>query len=295
MAGLRLSYVALIGLAVCGTACNRGSQPSRGAESAPRAPKEQAAKPAAVAAREPGTVLRLLPYHLLCQARVTKHVAAAMRIHGKAVERVSKLDWRKDTVSEADAEAVRQVQRARLQDAAETFRWLNERSEGKRRYGEAYRQLQPEMKLYLGTENVGNRDPQSAFKKLVVAVDIDLGDSIRSAFAQGGKGTRSAQAYEENHAAVDAAAEADWKKGLTKAQDTAVQRVRMAYWVDVANAIQDLSTAVAADPFAAVSKREAQRIAGMATKDWRTLKKLAEADEVAMCGCWQAYLDTRLP
>jgi hypothetical protein len=30
-------------------------------------------------------------------------------------------------------------------------------------------------------------------------------------------------------------------------------------------------------------------------KDWRTLKELADADDIALCGCWQAYLDTKLP
>lgn len=298
MAELRLSRAVLIGLAALSVACKgeRGSQPSRGAENVPgsqRTARQQATKPAAEAIRTPETVLHLVPYHLLCQPEFTKHLAEAMRIHREAVDRVSKLDWRKDTISDADQDAVRQVQRARLQDAAETFRWTNQRSEGKRRYGEAYRQLRQEMNLYLGSEDIGYRDPHLAFVSLKSAAEVDLGDSIRAAFAQGGKGTRSAEAYAENRTVVDALADADWKKGTTKAQEAALNRVEMAYWVDLANAVQDLSKTTTTDPFAKVFKSEAQRIAGLAAKDWRTLKELAEADVRALCGCWLAYLDTK--
>lgn len=277
MAELRLSGAVLIGLTALSVACTgeRGSQ-------------------------SPEAVLHLVPYHLLCQPEVTKHLDEAMRIHREAVERLSKLDPENTTISDADRDAVRQVQRARLRDAAESFRWVNERSGGKRRYGEAYRQLRQEMDLYLGPEDmhmlalrIGDLDPQRAFKRLSSAAGIDLGDSIRAAFAQGGKRTRSAEAYAESRAVVDALADADWQKGTTTEQESALDRVKMAYWVDAANAVQDLSRTTTSDPFAKLFKTEVQRIAGLAAKDWRTLKELAAADQRALCGCWQAYLDIR--
>ena len=277
MAKLRISRAVLIGLAALSTACSGG----RGFHS-------------------PETVLHLVPYHLLCQPEFKKHVTEAMRTHREALERLSKLDPEKGTISDADRDTALKVQRARLRDTAERFRWMNEKDGGKGRYGEAYRSLQQEVDLYLGPEDMQGLalrmhgvDQQLTFQRLSAAASIDLGRSIRSAFAQGENWTRSAQAYAENRAVIDSLADADWRKGTTEAQEAGLNRVTMAYWVDVANSVQDLSKSITSDPFAKVFKPAAQRIAGLAAKNWRTFREMAEGDDEALCGCWQAYLDTK--
>lgn len=197
-------------------------------------------------------------------------------------------------LTDADRASVRAMQRARLRDAAESFVWTNERSGGTGRYGEAYREFREDMGLYSGTNDTGDRDPQVAFKKLSNAADIDVAISFRRAFAQGRKETNASEAYTANRGEIDALADTSWREGsATKAQEAVLDRVRSAHWIDLARAFMELSRATTSDPFAKAFRSQSQRIAALAGTDWRATKGLAEADRVALCGCWQAYLDTK--